>query len=106
MTHQFINFISMETQKEAYGFKKEFDYERTHYSMHVIPFLIANDEDKKQYHLQEGQFLIHLFDGSSFQSFSVFYNDNLEWDANVSKIVIDDKFLVERIGFLIDDFYA
>lgn len=96
----------METQKETYGFKKEFEYEGKHYSMHVISFLVANDENKKKYNLQDGQFLVHLFDGASFHSFSVFYNDKLEWDANVSRLVIDDKFLIERIGFLIDDYYA
>ena len=106
MDCQFINFIVMEMQKETYGFKKEFDYLGTHYSMHVIPFITARDNDKNTYHLEEGQFLIHLFDGLSFQTFSVFYNERLEWDTNVSKLILDDKLLIERIGFLIDDYYA
>lgn len=96
----------MEVESNAYGFKKHFEYEGAQYSIHVIPFIIANDHDKKMYNLQEGQFLIHLFDRSSFRSFSVFYNDQLEWDANVSKLALDDKDLIERIGFLIDDYYA
>ena len=96
----------MEVESNAYGFKKHFEYEGVQYSIHVIPFIIVNDHDKKMYNLQEGQFLIHLFDGSSFRSFSVFYNHQLEWDANVSKLALDDKDLIERIGFLIDDYYA
>jgi hypothetical protein len=96
----------MEVESNAYGFKKHFEYKGMPYSIHVVPFIIASDQDRKMYNLEEGQFLIHLFDGNSFQSFCVFYNDQLEWDANVSTLVLDDKDLIEKIGFLIDDYYA
>ena len=97
----------MEMQEEAYGFKKEFDYEGIHYSMHVVPFIMATEEDRKAYFLQEGQFLVHLSNGYSVASFAVFYSDDEPvWESNVSKIILDDEFLVERIGFLIDDYYA
>lgn len=97
----------METQKEAYGFKKEFDYEGRHYSVHVVPFIVSNEEDKKMYNLKEGQFLVHLTDEDSSKSFSVFYGDDQPiWQSNVSKIILDDDFLIEKIGFLIDDYYA
>jgi hypothetical protein len=97
----------METQTGEYGFKKEFDYEETHYSIHVIPFIIATEDDKKQYNLEEGQFLVHLFDGVSFKSFSVFYgSEQPAWESSVSQLLLGDKDLIERIGFLIDDYYA
>jgi hypothetical protein len=96
----------MGAQTESSGFKKDFDYKGIPFSMQVIPYLLASEIDRKTYHLAEGQFLVHLFDGSSFNTFSVYYNDNHEWDANVSKLILDDKDLIERIGFLIDDYYA
>ena len=99
--------MSMNTQIEAYGFEKEFDYDDSHYSMHVIPFISANEEDRKQYNLKEGQFLVHLFDGNSSKSFAVFYGDEQPiWESNVSKIVLDDDYLIEKIGFLIDNYFA
>jgi hypothetical protein len=107
MDDQFINFIWMKTQADAYGFRKEFDYDGVHYSVHVIPFMMANEKDRGMYNLEEGQFLVHLFDGNAFQSFSVFYgSEQPVWESNVSKIVLDDKDLIEKIGFLIDDYYA
>ena len=106
MDCQFINFISMEVQIESYGFRKEFEHGDTHYSVHVIPFIIASENDKKDFHLSEGEFLVHFSDGNSTLSFAVFYNDKLEWDSNVSKIVLDDKNLIEKIGFAIDDYFA
>lgn len=96
----------MEMKAGAYGFAKEFVYQGRNYSVHVIPFIVACDEDKYAFHLSEGEFLVHLDDGNRALSFSVFYNDQLEWDSNVSKIVMDDRDLVERIGFLIDDYFA
>jgi hypothetical protein len=96
----------MEVQSESYGFKKEFDYMETHFSMQVISYLIAKEKDKTDFHLAEGAFLVHLSDGDSTHSFVVFYNDKLEWDSNVSKLVLDDKDLIEKIGFLIDDYFA
>jgi hypothetical protein len=96
----------MEMQRESYGFKKDFAYEGTHFSIHVIPYIIANETDKMNFHLAEGEFLVHLFDEASFKSFSVFYNEKLEWDSDVSKLVLDDNDLIETIGFLIDDYYA
>lgn len=75
-------------------------------TIHIIPFLIASEKDRNDYHLSDGEFLVHLFDGASIQSFSVFINNKLEWDSNVSKLMLDDKDLIERIGFLIDDYYA
>lgn len=73
--------------------------------MNFLPdYRIANEEDRKKYSLKEGQFLIHLFDGQSFRSFSVFYGtEQPVWESNVSKIVLDDDDLIEKMGFLIDD---
>jgi hypothetical protein len=107
MDDQFINFIWMKAQSEAYGFRKEFDYDGIHYSLHVIPFMNANEEDRRMHNLEEGQFLVHLFDGRLFKSFSVFYGDEQPvWESNASKIILDDKDLIEKIGFLIDDYFA
>lgn len=96
----------MQVQAQSYGFKKDFDYEGIRLSIHVIPYLEASEADKQNYHLEEGEFLVHLFVDSSFKTFSVFYNGKLEWDSNASRLVLDDKDLIERIGFLIDDYYA
>ena len=96
----------MEVQSNQYGFRKDFIYEGASLSIHVIPFLIATEKDRKAYHLKDGDFLVHLFEPTSFKSFSVFINDKLEWDSNVSKLILDDKDLIERIGFLIDNYYS
>ena len=92
--------------EKSRGFRKQFDYLSRTYTIDVIPYILASQADKTTYHLGEGDFLIHLFDGSSFKTFSVFINTSLEWDSNVSKLILDDKDLIERIGFLIDDYYA
>ena len=93
-------------QELSHRFTKEFQYEGISYRIDVVPYFYANDTEKKKYFLEEGEFLVHLSDGDCCHSFSVFYNDKLEWDSTVSKIVLDDKDLIERIGFLIDDYYA
>jgi hypothetical protein len=93
-------------QEISHRFTKEFQYDGLSYLIDVVPYLYANEMEKKEYFLGEGQFLVHLFNGDSSYSFSVFYNDRLEWDSNVSKLVLDDKNLIERIGFLIDDYFA
>jgi hypothetical protein len=90
----------------SHRFKKSFTYNGINYQINVIPFNNANETEKKEYHLSEGEFLVHLYDGDRHLYFSVYYNDKLEWDSNVSKLVLDDKNLIERIGFLIDDYYA
>jgi hypothetical protein len=97
----------MAALSETYGFKKEFEYKGRQYHLQVVPFIIATDDDKRKFNLQEGHFLVHLFDGDSFKSFSVFYSDEQPvWESNVSTVLLDDKDLIERIGFLIDDYYA
>jgi hypothetical protein len=95
----------MEDTVKTYGFKQSFYYNGSFHSMHVIPFWQATDSDKQTYHLVEGEFLVHLFDAALFKTFSVFYNDKLEWDSKIPRIVLDDKNLIEKVGFLIDDYY-
>jgi hypothetical protein len=99
----FVNFNAMEGTEKTYGFKEDFYYKGSFHSIHVIPFWQAIESDKQTYHLVEGEFLVHLFDGASFKTFSVFYNNKLEWDSKIPRIVLDDKNLIEKIGFLIDD---
>jgi hypothetical protein len=87
-------------------FQKNFIWNNESYGIDVIPFHQASENDKTIYLLVEGSFLVTLTHRSSKNTFSVFINDNLEWDSNVSKIILDDKNLIEKIGHSIDDYYA
>ena len=92
-------------EKYTKGFKKEFTYNGTLYIIDVKPYVATNEEERKQFNLQEGYFLVHLFDQRSITSLILFIDDSLQWNTN-SQLIIDDEDLLEKIGFLIDDHYA
>lgn len=92
--------------KDSYGFSRSLQHQNVSYTVQIIPYSLATESDIKSYHLSDGEFLVHLQNSDDRRSFVVYYNERLEWDSNVSKLVMDDKDLVEKIGFLIDDYFA
>lgn len=86
--------------------RKELKWNDTIFFVDIIPFLSANIEQVYKYRLEDGQFLIHLFDGRTYTSFPVFIDDNMEWNTHSSELMDLDRNLIEKIGFLIDDIYA
>jgi hypothetical protein len=83
-------------------FIEHFEYEGTDYMIDVKPFYTLREEEKEQYHIREGDYLVHLFSSSGFKSFRMFTNEELYWTTDADKYFVD-KDLVELIGSIIDE---
>jgi hypothetical protein len=94
--------MSEEHPIENKGFIDHFDADDVTYMVHIKHFFILDEEERKMYNVQEGQFLVHMFSNDGCKSFKLFLDDQLYWVTDSDESFIEREF-VEIIGSIIDE---
>jgi hypothetical protein len=87
------------------GFVAPLHYQGIQYNLDVKSFLELSEQDRKEYRVYDGDFLVNLSSPEGSKRFKVFVGDDLFWTTNASPIIIDPE-LVEQIGFMIHNHTA
>jgi hypothetical protein len=94
--------MSEKNQEESKGFIDHFVADGYKYMIYVKHFLLLDGDERRNFGVEDGQFLIHMFGINGFKTFKVFLNDNLNWVTDTSEFHIDRE-SVEIIGSIIDE---
>lgn len=89
----------------ANGFHEEFDFNGRQYIAHIKHYTVVSEDEIINYHVSDGEFLVHLFSLDGCKSFNIYLDDNLIWKTS-SSIMVEQE-LVDVLGFVIDmrEFY-
>jgi hypothetical protein len=91
-----------QNHREHRGFFDAFkDNEKT-YLVNIKHYFILTREEREQYSVEDGQFLVHLFSNEACRSFKLFLDEELNWSTDAGELMIDRE-SVEIIGSIIDE---
>ena len=98
----------MDTDDEEKGFHVEFKYEGRQYAAEIKYPYPLNEEERKLYKVEDGEFLVHLLDEVGSRTFKIYVGNLLfseewphEWLTDSPSLLIEWE-LVQVIGNLID----
>lgn len=94
--------MTRKNQTEMKGFADQFMAAGHNCKINVKHYCILDEEEKRAFNVEDGQFLVHMSDDESSKHFKVFLNDNFDWVTDSSEVLID-KESVEIIGSIIDE---
>lgn len=87
---------------QSNGIIDEFEADDGTYVVNIRHYSILRQDERKAYNLQDGQFLVHLFDMGGFKTFKVFLDEQLFWVTDASELFVQKEF-IDVIGSIIDE---